>query len=168
MPFGLSTVAVKAIGIGLLVLALIAGYALFVEHEKELGAADELAKSSAAAMQLAQDNAAKAAKIAADQQGIAHDAQLQANAARADAASAVAAGSALRVQLNAYVSSRRGPVYSPAAIGGETTDDPIGMLATLLGRVDDAAGRYAAEADANWIGWSACTKSYDALTAAKP
>lgn len=38
MPFGLSTVAIKAIGIGLLVLALLAGFAWFVHSERVIGA----------------------------------------------------------------------------------------------------------------------------------
>jgi hypothetical protein len=38
MPFGLSAVAVKAIGIGLLVLALLAGFAWFVHSERTIGA----------------------------------------------------------------------------------------------------------------------------------
>jgi hypothetical protein len=164
----LSAVATKAIRIGLLVLALIAGYALFVAHQKELGAAEERAKSSAAAMKMAQDNAVKSAQIVATQQGVIHDAQLQIVAANAAADRASAAGNAFRVQLAAYVSASRGPHYSAPPSGSNPADDPIGMFSTLLGTFDDAAGRYAKEADANWIGWGACTKSYQALTAAKP
>jgi hypothetical protein len=165
MPFGLSAVAVKVIGIGLLVLALIAGYALFVAHEKELGAADERAKSSAAAMKMAQDNAAKSAQIVATQQGAIHDAQLQASAARADASRAAAAGDAYRMRLDAFVSASRGPKYPGPASGSAPASDPIGVLAEVLRSTDDFAARVAAEADANRIAGLACERSYDALTA---
>jgi Na+-transporting methylmalonyl-CoA/oxaloacetate decarboxylase gamma subunit len=167
MPFGLSAVAVKAIGIGLLVLALLAGFAWFVHSEREVGAQkvrDEVAAATAA--QKVADDAETQRRVTA-QQAVSHDAQLQADAARADAARADAARNAMRVQLAGFVATNRRAANSTAAAGSSPSDDPIGVLAEVLGTVDDAAGRYAAEADANWIGWSACIKSYNALTSDK-
>jgi len=166
--FGLSTVAVKAIGIGLLVLALIAGYALFVAHEKELGAAEERAKSSAAAMKMAQDNAAKSAQIAATQQGIAHDAQLQAGAASAAANRAATERDAFRVRLNALLLSGRRASNTPAPAGSYSASDPLDMFADVLRRADDRAQDLAGYADQARIAGLACQRSYQALTPVKP
>lgn len=167
MPFGLSTVAIKAIAIGLLVLALIAGFAWFVHSEREIGAQkvrDEVAAATAA--QKVAD-AAETQRRVTEQQGIAHDAAIQADAARADAARAAAARNSLRVQLAAVVAANRRPTDPASAASGATGGDPLGVFAEMLGRIDDAAGRYAAEADANRIAGLACERSYDAI-AVKP
>lgn len=96
-----------------------------------------------------------------DQARIAHDATVQADAARAGAAAADRAAAALRVRLNAFVANARA-ADPPASGAGEA--DPIGVLAEVLGRIDDAAGRYAKEADANRIAGLACERAYDSLT----
>jgi hypothetical protein len=168
MPFGLSTLAVKAIGIGLLVLALLAGYAAFVSHQQAIGEAKNKAETAEASMRLAQEQQAKAAKIAADQQGIAHDAKLQADAARAGAARASAARDSLRLQLNAYVLAHRGASSPAASNGGAPAGDPIGVLAQVLGEADDFATGVAAEADANRIAGLACERSYSTLSTPTP
>lgn len=166
MPFGFSPFAVKAIGIGLLVLALLGAFAWFVHSEREIGAQQVRTEVAAAtAAQKAVDDAESQRRVA-EQQGIAHDAQLQASAASAAAARADGARNAMRVQLAGFVAANRRPADPASAAGGTPPDDPIGVLATVLGTVDDAAGRYAAEADSNWIGWNACVRSYDSLKAA--
>lgn len=167
MPFGLSAVAVKAIGIGLLVLALLAGFAWFVHSEREVGAQkvrDEVA--AATAVQKAADDAETQRRVT-EQQGIIHDAELQASAARADAARAASARDAFRVQLAAVVAANRRPADSASAASSAPASDPLGVFAEMLGRVDDAAGRFAAEADANRIAGLACERAYSSLSAVK-
>ena len=168
--FGLSAVATKAIGIGLLVLALITGFALFTAHEQAIGEEKNKAEVAQASMKLAQESAAKSAQIVATQQGVIHDAKLQVVAANAAADRASAAGNAFRVQLAAYVSSRRGPVYSPTPAGSAPIDggDPIGVLADVLGRSDARADIVEGLADKRGIRASTCERLYDALTPAKP
>lgn len=168
MPFGLSTVAIKAIGIGLLVLALLAGFALFTAHEQSLGEAKNKAEVAQASMRLAQDNVAKSAQIVATQQGVIRDAQLQASAASAAAARAATERDAFRVRLAAYLSANRGPPPAAAASGSPPAADPLGVLADVLGRADDRAKVLAAYADQARIAGLACERSYDALSAAKP
>ena len=164
MPFGLSAVAVKAIGIGLLVLALLAGFAWFVHSEREIGAQQVRTQVAAAtAAQKAADDA-QTQRWVAEQQGIVHDAQLQASAASAAAARATAAGTAYRVQLASFVAANRRPADSASAAGGASAGDPIGVLAEVLGATDDFAGRVAAEADANRIAGLACERAYQSLT----
>lgn len=168
MPFGLSAVAVKAIGIGLLVLALLGAFALFTAHERSLGAAETKAEAAQASLELAKDSAAKTAQIVAAQQGVIHDAQLQAGAASAAAARAASERDAFRVRLNAFLSASRGPQPATAASGSAPATDSLGMLADVLGRADDRAQKLAAYADQARIAGLACERSYDALTAAKP
>lgn len=166
MPFGLSAVAIKAIGIGLAVLALLGAFAWFVHSEREVGAQkvrDEV--TAATAVQKAADDAETQRRVTA-QQEIVRDVQLQAGAASAAAARAASERDAFRVRLNAFVAANRGP-GNPAAAAGSEAGDPIGVLAQVLGATDDFAGRVAAEADANRIAGLACERAYGSLSAVK-
>ena len=164
MPFGLSTVAVKAIGIGLAVLALLGAFAWFVHSEREIGAQQVRSEVTAAtAAQRAVDDAETQRRVA-EQQGIAHDAQLQAGAASAAAARAAAERDAFRVRLSAFVAANRGPANPPAAAGSAPAADPLGVLADVLGRADDRAQSLAAYADQARIAGLACERAYDSLT----
>lgn len=86
-------------------------------------------------------------------------------AANADAASARSASNRLRQRVAALVSAARaaaahpgaGPAVAPA-------DDPAGMLANVLGRIDERAGVLAAHADAARIAGASCEREHDALT----
>lgn len=167
MPFGLSPGCIKLIGIGLAVLALIGLIAAFAYHEQTLGASENKAEVANASLKLAQDNATKSAQIVATQQGVIHDAQLQAGAASAAAARATAERDAFRVRLNAYLSASRGPRPAAPASGGTSAADPLDVLADVLGRADDRAQALAAYADQARIAGLACERSYGALTAAK-
>jgi hypothetical protein len=127
----------------------------------------------AAAEHEAQERAVAAAAVAAQtettrrvaaQQEVAHAAQIQADAARADAAAAAHARDALRVQLDAFVRAHRGPVDPGAAGGGSAASDPIGVLADVLSRADERAGVLAGVADQRGIAGAACERAYDALT----
>lgn len=167
MPWlGLSPFVVRAVGIGLAVLAVVGCLAAIFFHIESLGEAKADAKTAQGVAKLAQDNAATSAQMAAKQQGIAHDAQLQAGAASAAAARAATERDAFRVRLNAYLSASRGAQPAAAASGSTPAADPLGVLADVLGRADDRAKVLAAYADQSRIAGLACERSYDALTAA--
>lgn len=124
------------------------------DHEAQAVAMAQAAKA-------AQDETTR--RVAA-QQEVAHAAQVQADAARADAVSAARARDSLRVQLSAFVSAHRGPVDPGTAGGGTPAGDPIGVLADVLGRADERAGILAGIADERGIAGAACERAYDALT----
>jgi hypothetical protein len=126
----------------------------------------DLEGAGAAKVQAAQakTDAREANRRASAVAEVAHDAQLQSDSSRAAAAAADRARDNERLQLAAYVRAHRGSA-DPAASGASApADDPIGVLAEMLGSADDFAGRVAAEADANRIAGLACERSYDALT----
>ncbi|WP_186259172.1 DUF2514 family protein [Burkholderia gladioli] len=98
------------------------------------------------------------------QSEIANEASKQRDVARADAATAASAADGLRKQVAALVSRARNSAPSARSA---TTDDPIGVLADVLGRADDRAGELAKIADERGIAGQQCERSYDALTAEK-
>ncbi|MEX3556616.1 MAG: DUF2514 family protein [Burkholderia gladioli] len=123
-------------------------------------------KSEQAKQQKATLAAVNAARVeeqrrTAAQQEIADEASKQRNVARADAATAASAADGLRRQVAALVSRAR---HSTPAAGSAPADDPIGVLADVLGRADERAGELAAYADRARIAGQACERSYDALT----
>jgi len=167
MPFGLSAVAVKAIGIGLALLALLGAFAWFVHTEREIGAQqvrDEVAAATAA--QKAADEAETQRRVTA-QQEVTRDAQLQASTARADAARADGARDALRVQLAGFVAANRRPPSTPAPSGSAPAADALDVLADVFSRADQRAGELAKLADDRGTAGLACQRSYDALTQGK-
>lgn len=149
-----------------LAAALLLGLHFYDAHQRALGAAENKAEVAQASMKIAQDNATKSAQIVATQQGVIHDAQVQASASSAAAARAAAARDAFRVQLDAYVSASRGPHYPGPASGSEAISggDPIGVLADVLGRADARADITEGVADARRIRATACERAYDALS----
>lgn len=166
-PFGLSTVAIKAIGIGLAVLALMGAFAWFVHSEREIGAQQVRSEVAAAtAAQKAADEAETQRRVTA-QQEVVRDAQLQASAARADAARADGARDALRVQLAGFVAANRRPADPASAAGGAPASDALDVLADMFSRADQRAGELAKIADERGAAGLACQRSYDALTAGK-
>lgn len=144
---------------GALLLAALAGGAMWLEHR---GSEHEAAKVAEATAARAAMDAKVTEQRVSDQARIAHDATVQADAARAAAAASDRAAASLRVQLRAFVAHARA-ADSAASAAGYPADDPIGVLAEVFGRIDDAAGRYSKEADDNWIGWNACFQSYQSL-----
>jgi hypothetical protein len=64
----------------------------------------------------------------------------------------------------ALAASRRAPGDPPAPEGSPTTASTDDLSTELLGRVSEAAGLLAAEADKRGIAGSACVQSYEALT----
>lgn len=105
-------------------------------------------------------------KIEADRQAenerIRDEAREQVARAEGDARRAADAADGLRREVARLLAARRAAGSNTLAAGaGEA--DPIGVLAEVLGRIDDAAGRYAAEADRNWIAAETCSSAYDSL-----
>jgi hypothetical protein len=64
----------------------------------------------------------------------------------------------------ALAASRRAPGDPPAPPGSPATTASDDLSTELLGRVSEAAGLLAAEADKRGIAGNACVKSYEALT----
>lgn len=154
----------KLIAWALAIAGALGGLAWFIHHERDLGASNVRTEVAAAtAAQKAADDAETQRRVT-EQQGIVHDAQLQASAAHADAARADGARDALRVQLATFVAANRRAGYPATPAGSAPAGDPIGVLAEVLGATDDFAGRVAAEADANRIAGLACERAYDALS----
>lgn len=132
-------------------------------YEAQIAATEtERAQAVAAAASAAQSETVRRVQA---QQEIAHDAQVAAQAARADAGRADAAAAALRVQLGTYLAGRgAGPADPASAAGGQTAADAARMLAELFQLADQAAGRMAAAADAAHAAGTACERAYGSLT----
>ncbi|WP_041490648.1 DUF2514 family protein [Burkholderia cepacia] len=97
----------------------------------------------------------------AAQQEVAENASKDRDQARADAVAAASAADGLRKQLAVFVAGARHPA---ASAGSSPAGDPIGMLADVLGSIDDRAGELAEYADRARIAGQQCERDYDALT----
>ncbi|WP_131753666.1 DUF2514 family protein [Burkholderia vietnamiensis] len=100
----------------------------------------------------------------AAQSEIAKDANQQRTAALADAFAARAAAGSLQQRVDRLVAAARNPA---ATAGSAPAGDPIGVLADVLGSIDDRAGELAKIADERGIAGQQCERDYDALTASK-
>jgi len=94
------------------------------------------------------------------QSGVIDDAKKAADRATADAAANASDAAGLRRQLANYTASVR---HSTAVCASAPAGDPIGVLADVLSRADERAGKLAQFADAAHIAGLACERSYDAL-----
>lgn len=165
MPFGLSALAVKVLAGLALVAALLLGVGLWDAHQQALGAATVRADvATAAAAQAASAATETERRLAATQETV-HVAQSQLAAASAAASAADRQRAALLVQLDRL---RAGAVRGDPAAAGRGQDiqgdDPIGVLADVLGRSDARASVVDKLADERRIRAEACERSYDALT----
>lgn len=97
-------------------------------------------------------------------QEVADAAQTQLDQAQADAGRARDAAERLRQRVAQLVAAARNPT---APRPGQAADDPIGVLADVLGRADQRAGVLAEYADRARIAGHACERAYDALTPAR-
>ena len=168
--FGLSALEGKLIGYGLafLVLAgLLTGVVLHLEH---VGAAKANAELATQRAQWQAETAAQAKKNADDyarrlqsQSEAVHDATIQADAARADAARNRRANDTLRMRLNAYTRAAHARGNPASSAGGTAAPDSLDVLAELLSRASQRAGQLAAYADAARIAGQTCERSSDAL-----
>ncbi|MCA8087491.1 DUF2514 family protein [Burkholderia cenocepacia] len=146
-------------------LAFIAALAITAGSCYFKGRADGVRMATVAAQkaQLAAVDAARAEeqRRTAAQQEVAENAAKQRDQARADAAAAASAADGLRKQVAVLVERSRHPATSA---GSQAAGDPIGVLADVLGGVDDRAGELAAYADAARIAGQQCERDYDALS----
>ncbi|MFV0677885.1 DUF2514 family protein [Variovorax sp. tm] len=96
--------------------------------------------------------------------GVIQDGQKQLTAARADAATAVAAARQLRDDLAAYRTAVRAATAAPAAAaGGSPATDPLDLFADLFGRADARAGELARIADERGSAGTTCQRYADAV-----
>lgn len=93
-------------------------------------------------------------------EGVQNDANEKIAAASADAA----ASAAVATRLRAQVARLRGAASDSTTTGaGQTADDPVGLLAVVLGELDDRAGILAEYADRARLAGLACEAAYEAM-----
>jgi len=153
-----------------LALAVAALGALFVSHERELGAqrAEAQLQHERAAVALAGAQAASAAAAETDRRTAATlenvNAALQTTQRLAAAAAAATADrSAFSLQLDAYARAHAGAGNPVAASGGAPAADAVVVLARLLDRMDARATDLAQLADQRGAAGAACERQYDSL-----
>ena len=163
--FGLSALAVKVLAGLVLIAALLVGVGLWNAHQQSLGAEKVRAEvATAAAAQAASAASETERRLLATQETV-HAAQAQLQAASADAGAADRQRAALLVQLDRLrASAMRGDPATAGRGSGVEGDDPIGVLADVLGRSDARASVVDLLADQRRIRAEACERSYDALT----
>lgn len=165
----------------LVLLAAAAGFTVFgywkgESHEHQVMQAqldeiqakwsEERAAESAAAASAAEANQTETARRFQQQEVIRHDAELQANSARADADAARAAAERLRQQLATYrASGGAGGAHPPATPGSAPASDPAGVLADVLSESVERYREMAEIAGARGTAGTACVRVYDALSA---
>ena len=134
--------------------------------EVQIAWAQDRAQAQAAALAESEKYRALETQWATAQKEITDDADRKVTQARADAAVADAAAGKLQQRVAALVAAARAAAANPSASqGGPAADDPIGMLAELQRRADQAAGRMAQIADERGIAGEACERAYSELTA---
>ena len=127
-----------------------------------------LAQADATAAALAQTAQFRATEQAWQdkQKEINDDAEKRLAQVRADATLADASAGRLSVRVTALVAQARTAAANPPAVGASApASDPIGMLAELQRRADEAAGIYARIADERGAAGSTCEREYDAVSA---
>jgi hypothetical protein len=126
--------------------------------------ADTKTKYAQAAQKAEADARAEESRRTEATRKVVSDAQSQTAAAQAAALDAGRAADGLRLRLAQYLASVRQAPGNPGATGrGAGQQDPLDVLAGLLDRVGQDAGRYAAYADRLRIAGSACERYADGL-----
>lgn len=157
-----------------LALAVAALGALFVHHEREIGAhkaeaalQHERAAVATASAQAASAAMAERARQDAAQLEITHATQdtIQRLATAAAVNTVDRSGDTFSMRLDAYLRSRSGSGTSTATASGPTAADAAVVYARLLDRADARASELARLADERGAAGVACVQSYDALTA---
>lgn len=122
------------------------------------------AKRLEEANQTERDHRAEEKRRSVAQQGVIDEAIQARELALRDAARADAAAGQLQQRIAATAARARQAACHPAAlVDGAPADDPIGVLADVLGRADARAGVLAEFADQAHIAGTACERQYDAL-----
>ena len=155
-----------------LALAVAALGALFVHHEREIGAhkaeaalQHERAAVAEASAQAASAAAAESARREAASQEIASATQKTLERVASTAAANGADRSAFGLQLDAYLRARASPQSPAAAAGGPPASDAALVLARLLERADARASDLARLADQRGAAGTACEREYDSIDA---
>lgn len=148
----------RLIVIGLLVAALGLQTMRINNAQKQ---AAELRAQVAQATQLAEKQARDEENRRAESiRKVAEDANVKIKSAQADAAAARTASGRLQQRVAALVASGAS-TNSATAAGSPTASSTV--LAELLQRMGEAAGKYAAAADESRISGNACSAAYDQL-----
>ncbi len=122
--------------------------------------------AQAAAIKASAEYRAREQQWATAQKEISDEADRKLTQVRADAAIADAAAGRLQQRVAALVAEARRAATSPGPAGASApAGDPIGMLADLQRRADEAAGVLARIADERGAAGDACVRAYEALTA---
>ena len=153
------------------VFAVAALGALFVHHEREIGAAKadaqlqhERAAVADAGAQAASAAAAESTRRETASLEIVNATQQTMQRLAAVATANAADRSSFGLQLDAYVRAHASPSSPAAAASGPATSDAIVVLARLLDRADSRASDLARLADERGAAGTACEQSYNALT----
>ena len=153
-----------------LALVIAAAGAMFIHHERALGAAKAEAQLQHERAEVAAAGASAA--IAAQSETVRREAAMQeiVHANQEIIVRIAAAGAAnnvdrsnFGVQLDAYVRARTAAANPAVAASGPTARDPLAVLADLLSRADARASELARIADDRGAAGAACEQSYDAL-----
>lgn len=154
-----------------LALTIAALGALFVHHERQIGAQKAEAQLQHERADVAQAAASAAAAAALESQRretafqeIASAAQQATARIAADAAAGAADRRSLGVQLDAFVRANGASSNPRPAASGPPATDPLSVLADMFSRADSRAEDLARIADERGAAGSACERSYDALT----
>lgn len=121
----------------------------------ETAQAAALADTQAKARQIEQ------ARVAAIEE-VTKDADQKIAAVQADAAAAADSAKRLRAEL-ARLRRAAGNTAAAGSSPGQPSADPIGVLAVVLGELDDRAGEVGRYADRLKVAGLACEKAYDSL-----
>lgn len=127
--------------------------------------ADEKTRTAQAAQAAEAAARTEEQRRAAATREVIDEAKKQASAARADADDAGRAADSLRQRVAALVAVSRARPGNPAPAGGSPPADAISVFADVLGRIDEAAGRYAAAADIARGAGLACQRYADQVRA---
>jgi len=103
-------------------------------------------------------------RMANEIEEIRYEAQRQAEQIKSEGAAAYAV--ALDQHNRVYeqqIARLRAACHSTATAGGKDAADPIGVLADVLTRTDEATGVYARVADERGVALNACIAAYEAL-----
>ena len=128
----------------------------------------ERAQLEAAAKAAQAANQAETQRRIVDQQEISNEAQRQSALARSHADAARDALERLRIRAAAAPGGGCAAADPAPASPGQAASDAAGLPSDVLGRLGQAARRYAAIADERGIAGAACERDYDALIAPKP
>lgn len=162
----------KALILAAIAAALVGAYAMFVNHQREIGRWEVRAEWQAereeqkdAAIKQAAANAQESQRRLAAQQKAQHDHDEELAAYKRSVADAATALAGLRGRVADLTAiARRGASDTATVADRAAAGAATGMLADLSGRTDAAAEVYASIADASRRAGLQCEREYQSLT----